>query len=236
MSTRTGIFQLLAGVALVVLLVPPLPGHAQQPRPAVELGQIVVNMADGGDDTVEATYTVQNTGGLEGGVLEHILARRPGAEVGDIQMSGAATGAPTVERREGMTRVKVTLSGEPATYTLRYTVRRSPGNYAVPILTPNVPVARSEPNVTIETMLPQGKNQEGEWFPSVDRIETREGRTVLVHRVINVPAVTIAEYGQGSWFNLSLLVTLVGFAVLIPILVWWFSHALARRPATSLSS
>ena len=228
------------GVVVVALFAMPSPSSAQpsqaQPKPAVEQARIVVNMNDGGDDTVEATYTVQNTAGLQGGAVGHVLTRRPGAEVGDIQAAGAATGAPTVERREGLTQVRVPVSGDPATYTLRYTVRRAPGSFAVPIVAPTIPVARSEPNVTIETTLPAGKNQEGEWFPSVDRIETRDGRSVLVHRVINIPSVTIAEYGQRSWFNLSLLVTLVGFGILVLILVWWFSHALSPRPATSESS
>jgi hypothetical protein len=225
-----------AGLALLALFILPAPLQAQQPpRPVVEQARILVTMADGGDDTVEATYTVQNTAGLQDRVVEHILVRRPGAEVGDVEASGATAGTPTVERREGLTRVKVPVNADPATYTLRYTVRRAPGTYAVPIVAPNVPVARSEPNVTIETTLPPGQNQEGEWFPSIDRTETRDGRTVLVHRVINVPSVTIAEYGRGSPFNLSLLITVVGFGLLAIILVGWFRHALVRQPAAGLS-
>jgi hypothetical protein len=228
------------GLAMLALLALPAPSRAQQspapqPKPVIERANILVNMSEDGNDTVEATYTVQNSAGLEGGVIEHVLARRPGAELGEIQATGAATGGPDVERHEGMTRVKVVASGDPATYTLRYAVRRAPDTFAVPILAPNIPVARSEPNVTIETTLPQGKNQQGEWFPSVDRFETRDGRTILIHRVINIPSVTIAEYGQGSWFSLSLLVTVVSFAILIPILVWWFSHALTPGRAASLS-
>jgi hypothetical protein len=233
--TRLGRYRFMAAaLALLALLILPAPLQAQQPRAAVEQARILVTMGDG-DDTVEATYTVQNTAGLQDRVVEHVLVRRPGAEVGDVQASGATSGTPTVERREGLTRVRVPVNADPATYTLRYTVRRAPGTYAVPIVAPNIPVARSEPNVTIETTLPPGQNQEGEWFPSIDRTETRDGRTVLVHRVINVPSVTIAEYGRGSPFNLSLWITVVGFGLLAIILVWWFRHALVRQPAAGLS-
>jgi 5-formyltetrahydrofolate cyclo-ligase len=240
MRKRIGPLSLGVSIGLLLsLLALPLPGYTQPaPKPAVQQARIVVTMTEGGADSVEATYTLQNTTGLRDGVIEHILARRPGAEVGDIQASGAATGAHgVVARREGMARVNVPVSGEPATYTLRYTVHRAPGTFAVPILAPGIPVARSEPNVTIETLLPAGMRQQGEWFPSVERIESREGRTVLVHRVINVPSVAIAEYGQGgSFFSLSLLVTLAGLAVLLPILAWWFRHVLARRPALAAAS
>lgn len=222
------------GVA-AVLVAGATPGWAQPaapaPKPAVDRARIVVTMGQDGNDTVEATYTVVNTVGLKEGMVEHALVRRPGAELGEIQVSGAASGAPTVDRREGISTVKVAVSGEPATYTLRYGVRRAAGTFAVPILTPRIPVAKSAPNVTIETALPSGTKADGEWFPSVERFDTRDGRTVLVHRVINIPSVAIAEYNRGGFLNPSLWTTMLGFGFLTVLVVWWFRHAAQRRPA-----
>jgi hypothetical protein len=237
MDTQRGSCQsvTVVGIALVVLGVTAV-GWAQPaappPKPAVATAKVAVSMGADGNDTVEATYTVQNTAGLKGGVVEHALARRPGAEVGEIAAAGAATGPPELERREGISILRVTVSGEPATYTLRYPVRRAAGAFAVPLLVPRIPVARSAPNVTIETTLPPGSRPDGEWFPSVERVETREGRTVLVHRVINIPSVTIAEYGTGRVVTARWWIGAVALVFLGLVVVWWFAHAMPqRRPA-----
>jgi hypothetical protein len=220
-----------AFVAALTLLGLSGPAWAQPARPAVDQARVIVTMGSDGQDTVEATYAVRNAGALKGGVLEHLLVRRPGAEVGEIRLDGAASGTPELERREGISRVRVTVSGEPATYTLRYSVRRAPGTFAVPIVMPAIPVARPVPGVLIETSLPPGAQLAGERFPSVERVETREGRTVVIHRVINIPSVTIAEYGAGRRFTLSLGVTVVALAVLLAVVLGWFGHAVTRRPA-----
>ncbi|MGH7265269.1 MAG: hypothetical protein ACREMB_10510 [Candidatus Rokuibacteriota bacterium] len=221
--------------AILTLLLGAVPGYGQTaapaPKPGVREARIAVQMGQDGADTVEATYTVVNTAGLKDGVVDHALVRRPGAEVADVQASGAATGPPTVEPREGLGSVRVTVSGEPATYTLRYTVRRSPGVYAVPVLSPRIPVTRSAPDVTIETTLPPGTRLEGEWFPAIHGVETRDGRTVLVHRVINIPSVTIAEYDRGGLLTPSQWTTLLGLLFLAVVFVWWFSDALPKRRA-----
>lgn len=225
---------LVGGTAVLVLLTVPGATRAQPPtaapKPVVEQARIAVSMADGGADAVEATYKVRNTAGLKDNVVEHLLMRRPGTEVADIQASGDAAGSPTLQPRAGISRVRVTVSGDPATYTLRYAVRRAPGRYAIPILTPGIPVAKSALNVTIETALPPGTKPEGEWFPSVERVETRDGRTVLIQRVINVPSVAIAEYGQGRLWSRGLVLTLLALALMAVVFVWWFREALARRP------
>lgn len=236
MDTRRGGFELiLSGAAVLVLAAWPAPSPAQPaPKPAVDQAKIVIAMGQDGNDTVEVIYTVVNTASLKDGVVEHALVRRPGAELGEIQVAGAATGAATLERRAGISTVKVAVSGEPATYTLRYGVRRAAGTFAVPILAPRIPVARSAPNVTIETSLPPGTKADGEWFPSVERVDTRDGRTVLVHRVINIPSVAIAEYNRGGLLNPSQWTTVLGFGFLIVVLVWWFRHAAQRRPAAGL--
>lgn len=229
-------FVATGGVALALLGFA-VPSPAQQaappPKPAVATAKIVVTMGQDGNDTVEATYAVQNTAGLKGGVVEHALLRRPGAEVGEIAATGAAAGPPSLERREGISIVRVTVSGEPATYTLRYPVRRAAGAFGVPLLTPRIPVAKSAPNVTIETVLPPGTKPDGEWFPAVERVETRDGRTVLVHRVINIPSVAIAEYGQGRVFTARLWISVIALAFLGVVLVWWFAHAMPQRHPAS---
>jgi hypothetical protein len=221
--------------AALALLLGAGPASAQPaapaPKPGVREAKILVRMAQDGADTVEATYTVVNTAGLKDGVVEHAVVPRPGAEVADVQASGAATAPPTLAPREGLGSVRVTVSGEPATYTLRYTVRRGPGVYAVPILSPRIPVTRSAPDVTIETTLPPGARLEGEWFPALQGVETRDGRTVLVHRVINIPSVTIAEYDRGGLLTPSQWTTLLGLLFLAIVLVWWFRDALPRQRA-----
>jgi hypothetical protein len=217
-------------LALGLALGTTLPGWAQQappPKPVVAEAKILVTMGADGQDTVQATYTVLNVAGLKDATVDHALVRRPGAEVGAVEASGAATGAPATTQKGGISSVRVTVSGEPATYTLKYGVRRAAGTYAVPLLTPRIPVAKPLPNVTIETALPPGQKLDGEWFPSIDRTETRDGRTVVIHRVINIPSVTIAEYGRNVWLTPSLLITLVAVGFLLVVIVAWFRHAAA---------
>lgn len=219
-----------ACVLVLLVLAGTAPAAAQQaPRPSLTAVQVLVTLTDGGEDTVEATFTVQNTAGLAGGTVEHLLIRRPGAQIGEVTVAGAAMGAPQVTPGQGITRYRVPVGGEPATYTLRYTVRRAPGTFAVPILAPSIPVARPERLVTIETRLPGGQVLAGEFFPSIDRRDTREGRQVLVHRVINVPAVVIAEYGASTRFSASGWVSLVGLLLFAAVLGGWYRHVLIRR-------
>lgn len=241
MDTRRTVWRVVAtagGLLVLLTVAGPSAGQpaAPPPKPGVAEAKIRVSMGQDGNDTVEASYTVLNTAGLKDRVVEHALVRRPGAEVGEIQATGAVTGEPSLERRQGISSLRVTVSGEPATYTLRYTVRRAPGVYAVPLLSPRIPVAKSLPNVTIETSLPPGTKLDGEWFPSLHAVESRDGRTVLVHRVINIPSVTIAEYGRGWLLTPSQWTTLIGLAFLAAVLIWWFSHAMRQRhPATGSS-
>jgi hypothetical protein len=233
MDTRRGaraLERIAIGAVVSLLTAWPAPGAAQPaPKPAVAEARIAITMGQDGSDAVEATYTVVNTAGLKDGVVEHALVRRPGAELGPIEASGATTGSPQIDTRQGISSVRVTVSGEPATYTLRYGVRRAPGSFAVPIPTPRIPVARSASNVAIETALPPGTRADGEWFPSVERVETRDGRTVLVHRVINVPSMAIAEYDRGGFLTPSQWTTLLGVGFLLVVVIWWFLHAVRTR-------
>lgn len=237
MDTHRSAFGWIAvGAVALTLAAWPVPGTGQPaPKPGVAEAKIAITMGQDGTDTVEATYTVVNTAGLKDGVVEHALVRRPGAEVGAIEAAGAASGAPSIEQRQGISSVRVTVSGEPATYTLRYTVRRAAGTFAVPLPTPRIPVVRSAPNVTIETAVPPGAKVDGEWFPSVERFELREGRTVLVHRVINIPSVAIAEHDRGGFLSASQWITVLGIGFMAVVLVWWFRHSAERRPAAGLS-
>jgi hypothetical protein len=217
------------GVVLALALTAAPPAVAQAPpKPAVSEAKIVISLAEGGEDTIEATFTVTNTAGLKDGVVEHLLVRRPGAQVGEVTAQGAS-GTPEMVKGEGITRYRIAVAGEPATYTLRYTVRRAAGAFAVPILAPGIPVATSERKVTIETTLPAGQQLAGEFFPSLDRTERRDDRIVLVHRVINVPAVAIAEYGRARRFSASGWVTLVGFVLFAVVLGGWYRSVLRRR-------
>jgi hypothetical protein len=222
--------RLAAATMLLMVLAATPPATAQAPaRPSVTQARITVSFTDGGEDTVEATFTVQNTAALADGQVEHLLVRRPGATIGDVNTSGAASGAPQVTPGQGLTRYRVVVTGDPATYTLRYSVRRDAGAFAVPVLAPNLPVARSERLVTIESWLPPGQLLAGEYFPSIDHREEREGRQVLVHRIVNVPAVVIAEYGTSRRFSASAWVTLIGFVLFGAVLGGWYRHILKRR-------
>lgn len=227
---RRGIPGCLGGgmvLALVLTVTPAVIAQAP-PKPAVSEAKIVITLAEGGDDTVLATFTLINSAGLKDGVVEHLQIRRPGAQVGEVTVEGAS-GALEVAKGEGITRYRIAVTGEPATYTLRYTVRRAAGAFAVPILAPSVPVATSERKVTVEAALPPGQQLVGEFFPSFDRMERRDDRTVLVHRVINVPAVAIAEYGRARRFSASGWVTLVGFVAFAVVLGGWYRSVLRRR-------
>ncbi len=230
MSTRA-IHAVTAGVvSLFLVAAGTARAWAQRPpRPSVVSARIVVTLGPNGEDAVEATFTVQHTAGLPGGVVEHLLVRRPGAQIGEVAVAGAATGVAEVMPGQGITRYRISVTGDPATYTLRYPVRRAPGVFAVPILAPGIAVAGSDRLVTIETLLPDGQVLAGESFPPIDRREVRDGRQVLVHRIVNVPAVVIAEHGARGRFTASGWVSLVGLLLFAAVLGGWYRHVLIRR-------
>lgn len=192
------------------------------PKPTVSQAKIVISMGADGNDTVEATYTIANANGLKDGMLEHLWVQRPGSEVNNLQASGAAQ-APAVNKAAGISKVNVKVTGETATYTLKYAVKRQSG-FAVPVLTPNLPVTKSESNVLIETMLPQGQTLAGENFPSLSGKEDRGGRTVLLSKVVNVPSVVIAEYGASRSISMSDVITGATILLFGFVFVLWFRH------------
>lgn len=219
------------GLVLSFLLSLPATALAQQSKPQIESSQISIRMGADGNDTVEATYAVTHTASLKDGTLPHLLVKRPGVDVSQLQVSGAASGPIQFAFNGNLGRAAIKVVGEAATYSLHYTVRRAPGTFAIPIVVPDVPPASAGTPIAIETWLPQGQSQVGEWFPSVDRVESRDGRTVLVSNVGNIPSTVIADYSQGPLLNLSNVLTVIALAVLIVVFVWWFRHATSHAGA-----
>lgn len=209
--------------ALLVSALAAAPALAQEPPPAtVADAEITVDMGVDGSDSVEATYTIEGADKLEGGV-EHLLVTRPGAAVGEISVSGDAEPNLEITEGEGVTRILVPVSAETASYTLSYTVTRDEGVFGVVILAPNLPPSSSQRNVAIQTMLPEGEQLAGEFFPSVSRTEEEGGRLSLIQRVINVPSVVIAEYGaSAARISLSEIITVVALVVFLVVLVGWY--------------
>ncbi|HEX6988677.1 MAG TPA: hypothetical protein VF282_04355 [Bacillota bacterium] len=207
-------------VVLMLMLVPAV-AWSQEAAPAVESVDVVITMGADGRDLVEATYRVANTGGLEGGVVDHLLVARPGVSVDGIEAAGDVDGQPVREDAPGIAHVKVPVTGDPATYTLTYTVTREQGAFAVPVLVPAINVASSQRNVTIRALLPEGLRLAGEAFPAVVDTSTEGGRTALSFRTINVPAVVIAEYGDRNRFTLSDVTSVVGLIAAVALVILW---------------
>lgn len=223
MQQRTG-RSWITTVALTLFLLLMLPGFTLAAEaPKVSQGKIVVDFGADGTDTVQATYTVTAVDGLPDGVLEHLWVTRPGSAVSDIQVTGDGQ-SPTITEGKGITRVKVKLTANPATYTLQYKVQRESGSFSVPVFTPNLPVAKPEPNVLIESILPPGQVLAGENFPAVVGEEVREGRNVQLHRVINVPSAVIAEYGSARRVSLSDVITVAAVLLLVSVMFFWFRY------------
>jgi hypothetical protein len=222
MQQRTGRSS-IAAATLAVFLILMLPGLAFAAQPSVSEAKIVVDYGVDGTDTVEATYTVGAVDGLKDGVLEHLWVRRPGTTVSDIEVTGDGQSS-TVTEGKGITRVAVNLTANPATYTIRYKVKRESGFFVVPVFAPAIPVDRSESNVLIESILPAGQKLAGENFPALSAREERDGRTVLVHRVINVPSVVMAEYGTSKGISMSDVTTLLTVLLFLSVLVLWFRY------------
>lgn len=211
-------------LACAVVLVFAAPAHAQdETEPTLVEAQVVVELNQDGNNSVEATYTVEGTDGLEGGAVEHLLVRQPGAEVGEISTGEGGSREVEFSEGEGISRVRIPVSGDPATYTLRYQARTDPQTYAVPIAVPDVAVAQpGDSDIVIETLLPDGERLTGEVFPSVTSMETRDGRQVLVNRVNNVPSRVVAQYGEGGGLTISDFTSAAALGVFGVVLVFWY--------------
>lgn len=212
-------------LACAVTLVFATPAHTQEEAvPTLVEARVVVDKNQDGNSSVEATYTVEGTAGLEGGVIEHLLVRHPGAEVGEISVAEGGSGQTEFSEGEGISRFQVPISGDPATYTLRYEVRTDQQTFAVPLVVPDVVVAPPEDSdIVIETLFPEGERLTGEVFPSVTGREMRDGRQVLIHRVNNVPSRAIAQYGEEvSSFGISNFTVGAALAIFGVVLFFWY--------------
>jgi hypothetical protein len=211
-------------LACAVVLVFAAPAHAQEEtEPTLVEARVVVDLNQNGNNSVEATYTMQGTDALEGGAVEHLVVRQPGAEVGEISTGEGGSGGEEPSEGEGISRVRIPVSGDPATYTLRYQARTDPQTYAVPIPVPDVAVAQpGDSDMVIEILLPEGERLTGEVFPSVTSVETRDGRQELVQRVNNVPSRIVAQYGEGGVVTISNVTSAAALAVFGVVLFFWY--------------
>lgn len=215
---------LLALFVCAAMLVFAAPAQAQEDAvPTMVEARVVADMSQDGNNSVEATYTVEGTDGLEDGVVEHLFVRQPGAEIGEISVENGNSDEAELSEGGGISRYRVPVSGDPATYTLRYEVRTDPQTYAVPVAVPDVAVAQpADSDIEIETLLPEGERLTGEVFPSVSSMETRDGRQVLLQRVNNVPSRVVAQYGEGSVFGISNFTSALAVAVFGVVLFFWY--------------
>lgn len=215
---------LLALFVCAAMLVFVAPAQAQEDAaPTLVEARVVVDMSQDGNNSVEATYTVEGTDGLEDGVIEHLLVRQLGAEISEISVENGSSDEAELSEGEGISRYRVPVSGDPATYTLRYEVRTDPQTFAVPIAVPDVAVAQpADSDIQIETLLPEGERLTGEVFPSVSSMETRDGRQVLIQRVNNVPSRIVAQYGEGSVFGVSNFTSALAIVVFGVVLFFWY--------------
>ena len=152
-------------------------------------------------------------------------------EVGEISVTEGGSGQPELSEGEGISRFRVPVSGDPATYTLRYDVQTDEQTSAVPLVVPDVVVAPpGDSDIVIETLLPEGERLTGEVFPSLTGSEMRDGRQVLIHRVNNVPSRAIAGYGQEvSTFGISDFTVAAALAVFGLVLVFWYRATFGGR-------
>lgn len=215
---------LLALLVCIAMLVSTTPAQAQEDAaPTMIEARIAVDMSQGGSNSVEATYTVEGTDGLEDGVVEHLLVRQPGAEISEISLENGSSDEVEVSEGEGIFRARVPVSGEPASYTLSYEVRTNQQTFAVPIAVPDVAVAEpADSDIQVETMLPEGERLTGEVFPSVSSREMRGGRQVLIQRVNNVPSRVVAQYSGGSVFGVSTFTSAAAIAIFGVVLFFWY--------------
>lgn len=218
---------LLALFVCIAMFVVAIPAQAQEEAaPTMVDAQIAVDMSQDGDNSVEATYTVQDTDGLEDGVVEHLLVRQPGAEIGDISLGNGSSDEVEVSEGEGIFRAQVPVTGDPASYTLRYEVRTDQQTFAVPIAVPDVAVAEpADSDIQVETLFPEGERLTGEVFPTVSGREMRDGRQVLIQRVNNVPSRVVAQYGEGSVFGISTFTSAAAIAVFGVVLFFWYRRS-----------
>ncbi|MDP9353192.1 MAG: hypothetical protein M3P51_16860, partial [Chloroflexota bacterium] len=222
---------LLALFVSAAMLVFAVPAQAQEEAaPTMVKARVVTEMSQDGNNSVEAMYTVEGTDGLEDGVVEHLLVRQPGAEIGEISVENGSSDEAELSEGEGISRYRVPVSGDPATYTLRYEVRTDPQTFTVPIAVPDVAVAQpADSDIEIETLLPEGERLTGEVFPSTSSMETRDGRQVLLQRVNNVPSRVIAQYGEGSVFGISNFTSALAVAAFGVVLFFWYRRTFGGR-------
>ncbi len=215
---------LLALFVCAAMLVFVAPAKAQEDSaPTLIKARIVVDMGQDGDNSVEATYTVEGTDGLEDGAVEHLIVRQPEAEIGEISVENGSSGEAELSEGEGISRYRVSVSGDPATYTLRYEVRTDSQTFAVPIAVPDVAVAQpADSDIEVETLLPEGERLTGEVFPSVSGMETRGGRQVLLQRVNNVPSRVVAQSGERSVLGVSNFTSAFAIVVFGVVLFFWY--------------
>jgi hypothetical protein len=222
---------LLALFVSAAMLVFAAPAQAQEDTvPTMVEARIVVDMSQEGNNSVEATYTVEGTDGLEGGAVEHLLVRQPGVEIGEISVVEGGSGEAELSEGEGISRYRVPVSGDPATYTLRYEVRTDPQTFAVPIAVPDVAVAQpADSDIQVEILLPEGERLTGEVFPSVSSMETQDGRQVLLQRVNSLPSRVVAQYGEGNVFGISNFTSALAVAIFGVVLFFWYRRTFGGR-------
>jgi hypothetical protein len=209
---------------MILLLFGPSAVAQEELEPVVQAARITIDHADDTTSSVEASFELGDVG-EEG--IEHLLVHRRGATVQDVSIDGEVIDVPA--QADGMSRVVGPVSGEEVSYTVTYTVSRDDGVFTVPILGPEAPRDASDRAVTVEVLLPPGTVLSGEAFPSVDRRETRDGREVVLHRVINVPSVVITEYGESGRLSLSDWITAIALLLFAAMLAIWYRQSLTGR-------
>lgn len=216
--------------------VPAVGSSTAQVDPPVTLAGATVTVDVGEPRRVDATYRFR-IGGSGGGTgtasrpaIDGTVWRFPGREVDALTARVDGTPVdPEVTREARHLRVSVPVPDDATDRTvvvrIRYRVEGPAGRLRLPLWVPTARPAGVDRIVEVTVRLPDGTRVQSAAFPTVG--ERRDGGTVLVTRLPQMPGLVALRYGPGSpGLTLDRAVGLAGVGTLVGLGAAW---AVARR-------
>lgn len=221
MTRRTVLSAVLAVCALLGFASPTAAAQ-QASGPTLARADIAVTMNEGAEDVIRASYELTEPTAAATPIQLLVLPRDNAATTEITAVAGVTGVGPT----KGI-RADVTLPAGTSRYTVRQQVRRSAGEFGVPLAIPDIATDRTA-KVTIEVALPPGARLTGDAMPSYSSAPADGERNLLRHRGQSLPSVLVAEYGSTTQASLGFWSSTVGIVLLGVVVLGWAYHSFRK--------
>ena len=200
-----------------------IPAHAQEiddsTGPTLAGADVVITMADGGEDTFRSTFRLAAPLGTDT-AISHLLFDRAGVELTGVR---AEAGGGTLVRGPD-SRLSVSLPAGTQEYVIEHSVRRDGGTRAAPLVIPEIDTARRAA-VQITLTLPRGQRIVGDSMPTFQEISTNGGAVTVRHTGGALPSVVVSGHGTEPEVATGTVLSVLGIGFLALVVVLWFRHS-----------